>query len=154
MKKKTNLKITLYNKLVGEGGIINKENTKRYKNYITWRNNKGEFNTECNRASLEDDLALTIPTKDQTKVALSGGGSKLRIRKLTPKECIRLMGFTNEDYEAMRKIGMTDSAIYHMAGDSIVVSVLIGIFSNLMYEDDRHKKVIKEYIEKEIIEGK
>lgn len=73
MKKKTNLKITLYNKLVGEGGIINKENTKRYKNYITWRNNKGEFNTECNRASLEDDLALTIPTKDQTKVALSGG---------------------------------------------------------------------------------
>lgn len=64
------------------------------------------------------------------------------------------MGFTNEDYEAMRKIGMTDSAIYHMAGDSIVVSVLIGIFSNLMYEDDRHKKVIKEYIEKEIIEGK
>lgn len=136
------------------GIVVNEENTKRYKNYITWRNNKGEFNTECNRASLEDDLALTIPTKDQTKVALSGGGSKLRIRKLTPKECIRLMGFTNEDYEAMRKIGMTDSAIYHMAGDSIVVSVLIGIFSNLMYEDDRHKKVIKEYIEKEIIEGK
>ena len=131
-------------------GVIEKDDTKRYKNYVTWRNKKGEFNTECNRASLEDDLALTIPTKDQTKVELSGEGSKLRIRRLTPKECIRLMGFTDEDYEAMRSIGMTDSAIYHMAGDSIVVTVLISIFSQLMYEDDRHKKVVNEYIKKGI----
>ena len=136
------------------GIVVDEQTTKRYKNYITWRNNKGEFNTECNRASLEDDLALTIATKDQTKVALSEGGSKLRIRKLTPKECIRLMGFTDEDYEAMRSIGMTDNAIYHMAGDSIVVTVLISIFSQLMYEDDRHKKVVNEYIKKGIIEDK
>lgn len=132
------------------GIVVNEENTKRYKNYITWRNKKGEFNTECNRASPEDGLALTIPTKDQTKVAVAGG-SKLKIRKLTPKECIRLMGFTDEDYEAMRSIGMSDSAIYHMAGDSIVVTVLIGIFSQLM-EEDKHKKVIFEYIKKGIIE--
>ena len=136
------------------GVVVDESTTKRYKNYITWRNKKGEFNTECNRASLEDDLALTIPTKDQTKVALSGGGSKLRMRKLTPKECIRLMGFTDKDYEAVRSIGMTDSAIYHMAGDSIVVTVLISIFSQLMYEDDRHKKVVNEYIKKGIIEDK
>lgn len=133
------------------GIVVNEENTKKYKNYITWRNKKGEFNTECNRASPEDGLALTIPTKDQTKVAVAGGGSKLKIRKLTPKECIRLMGFTDEDYEAMRSIGMSDSAIYHMAGDSIVVTVLIGIFSQLM-EEDKHKKVIPEYIKKGIIE--
>lgn len=75
----------------------------------------------------------------------------MKIRKLTPKECIRLMGFTDEDYEAMRSIGMSDSAIYHMAGDSIVVTVLIGIFSQLM-EEDKHKKVIPEYIKKGIIE--
>lgn len=134
-------------------GVVEKDDTKRYKNYITWRNNKGEFNTECNRASLEDDLALTIPTKDQTKVALSGGGSKLKIRKLTPKECIRLMGFTDEDYEAMRSIGMTDSAIYHMAGDSIVVTVLIAIFGQ-MVEEDIHKKIIPNYIAKKVIENK
>lgn len=133
------------------GVVANEENTKKYKNYIIWRNKKGEFNTECNRASPEDGLALTITTKDQTKVAVAGWGSKLRIRKLTPKECIRLMGFTDEDYEAMRSIGMTDSAIYHMAGDSIVVTVLIGIFSQLM-EEDKHKKVIPEYIKKGIVE--
>lgn len=64
------------------------------------------------------------------------------------------MGFTDEDYETMRSIGMTDSAIYHMAGDSIVVTVLISIFSQLMYEDDRHKKVVNEYIKKGIVEDK
>ena len=56
------------------GVVVNENQTKRYKNYITWRNKKGEFNTECNRASLENDLALTIPTTDQTKVALRTGG--------------------------------------------------------------------------------
>ena len=50
---------------------------KRFKNYITWKNKKGEFNTECNRASLETDIALTIATNDQVKVAeTSGGGEK------------------------------------------------------------------------------
>ena len=44
-------------------------NIKRYKNYITWKNKQGHFNTECNRASLETDLCLTIPTNDMTKVA-------------------------------------------------------------------------------------
>lgn len=44
---------------------------KRYKNYITWKNKQGEFNTECNRASLENDLSLTIPTLGMTKVAVS-----------------------------------------------------------------------------------
>lgn len=134
------------------GVVVNENQTKRYKNYITWRNKKGEFNTECNRASLENDLALTIPTTDQTKVALrTGGGSNLRIRKLTPLETMRLMGFTDEDYQAMRDIGMSDAAIYHMAGDSIVVTVLISIFSQLMSED-KHISIVNEYIKKGIIE--
>ena len=78
--------------------------------------------------------------------------SNLRIRKLTPKETVRLMGFTDEDYQAMRDIGMGDPAIYHMAGDSIVVPVLISIFSQLMFDDDRHKTIVKDYIEKGVIE--
>lgn len=53
------------NKVVG-GGC----NLKRYKNYITWKNKKGEFNTECNRASLEDKLCLTIATSNTPMVAI------------------------------------------------------------------------------------
>lgn len=48
---------------------------KRYENYITWKDKQGNFNTECNRASLPNDLSLTIPTNALTKVCeLNGGG--------------------------------------------------------------------------------
>lgn len=59
---------------------------------------------------------------------------KWRIRKLTPKECIRLMNFTDRDYEAMAKY-VSSSAIYKAAGNSIVVACLIAIFSSLFVED-------------------
>lgn len=77
----------------------------------------------------------------------------LRIRKLTPKECMRLMGFTDQDYESMRDIGMSDIAIYHIAGDSIVVTVLMALFSTLIYEEKSHLEYIKNYI-KELKEEK
>ena len=130
-------------------GVIEKNDTKRYKNYLTWKNKKGEFNTQCNRAMLENDLSLTIPTENTPKVA---EGEQLRIRKLTPLECMRLMGFGIQDYKAMREINMSDMAIYHMAGDSIVVCVLIAIFYPLLFNDNNYKKIINNYIDKEIVE--
>lgn len=72
--------------------------------------------------------------------------SNLRIRKLTPKECIRLMGFEDSDYESMKRAGLSDSAIYHCAGDSIVVPVLIAIFSQLFNQNHMHKKIIEKYL--------
>jgi DNA (cytosine-5)-methyltransferase 1 len=71
----------------------------------------------------------------------------LRIRKLTPKECCRLMGFEDKDYEAMKEAGLSDSAIYHCCGDSIVVSVLISICSQL-FEDINEKDIIYNYVKK------
>lgn len=68
----------------------------------------------------------------------------LRIRKLTPKECLRLMGFDDKSYESMRSVCMTDSQIYHCAGDSIVVTVLMGIFGTLLGVEDYERK-IKDY---------
>lgn len=56
----------------------------------------------------------------------------LRIRKLTPKEAIRLMGFQDSDYESMKDCGLSDMAIYHCAGDSIVVNVLMAIFGEML----------------------
>ena len=131
------------------GVVVDESTTKRYKNYITWKNKQGEFNTQCNRAMLENDLSLTIPTGNTPKVAES---EHLRIRKLTPLECMRLMGFGNQDYKAMREINMSDMAIYHMAGDSIVVCVLIAIFYPLLFNDNNYKEIIKNYIAKEIVE--
>ena len=54
----------------------------------------------------------------------------LRIRKLTSKECFRLMGVKDEDFEKIRK-NQSDSSLYHLAGDSIVTTVLMAIFGEL-----------------------
>jgi DNA (cytosine-5)-methyltransferase 1 len=114
--------------------------------------NNGKQYHEQDRIYDSQGVATSIPANhgfhpyyQDNQVAV--GDSKLRIRKLTPLECMKLMGFEKQDYDAMREIGMTDSAIYHMAGDSIVVPVLISIFSSLM-EEDKHKLVVKDYIEK------
>ena len=56
---------------------------------------------------------------------------KLLVRKLTPSEYYRLMGFTNEDIKKVKSIGMSDSQMYKQAGNSIVVNVLKEIFKNL-----------------------
>lgn len=55
----------------------------------------------------------------------------VRIRKLTPKECWRLMGFNDEEYEAAEKAGVSKTQLYKQAGNSIVVDVLSAIFKNL-----------------------
>lgn len=55
----------------------------------------------------------------------------IRIRKLTPKECFRLMGFSDEDFDAAQKAGVSNSQLYKQAGNSIVVDVLYYIYVEL-----------------------
>ena len=46
------------------------------------------------------------------------------ICKLTPTECIRLMGFTDEDVAKCRAVGMSDTQLYRQAGNSIVTNCI------------------------------
>lgn len=57
--------------------------------------------------------------------------NNLRIRKLTPKECWRLMGFDDEDFEKASKVN-SNTQLYKQAGNSIVVNVLERIFEKLL----------------------
>lgn len=54
-----------------------------------------------------------------------------RIRKITPKEAYRLMGFTDEDYYKAEKV-CSESQLYKQAGNSIVVNVLEAIFKEML----------------------
>ena len=71
---------------------------------------------------------------------MQGGGPEpkitenYRIRKLTPRECWRLMGVKDEQYDKLHDISNTQ--LYKMAGNSIVVDVLMGIFKNLFLSDE------------------
>lgn len=91
------------------------------------------------------DESIALNTIDRPSVK-----KNLRIRKLVPLECLKLMGFTREDYETMRKAGMSDAALYHVSGDSIITTILMGIFGELLNIDTT--KVIEEYVEKEIVD--
>ena len=61
-------------------------------------------------------------------------GKKFRIRKLTPKECFRLMGVDDDNIDKMQLSGLSNSAQYKLAGNSIVVDVLYHIFRKLLVE--------------------
>lgn len=56
--------------------------------------------------------------------------NNLRIRKLTPRECFRLMAFTDENFDAANKV-VSNSQLYKQAGNSIVVDVLYYIYKEL-----------------------
>lgn len=55
----------------------------------------------------------------------------LRIRKLTPRECFRLMAVRDENFERIAK-SQSNASLYHLAGDSIVVAVLVAILGQFV----------------------
>ena len=57
-----------------------------------------------------------------------------RIRKLTPRECFRLMGMRDDDIDKIQQAGISNTQQYKMAGNSIVVDVLEAIFRNLFLD--------------------
>lgn len=63
--------------------------------------------------------------------------SKYAIRKLTPRECWRLMNFSDNDFEKAEKVN-SNSQLYKQAGNSIVVACLCALFSQLGIQG--HKK--------------
>jgi len=71
--------------------------------------------------------------KDPLKIAEPGNTRTVRIRKLTPKECWRLMGFLDEEFNRVH--GISNSQLYKQAGNSIVVNVLSALLSQLFYKE-------------------
>lgn len=83
----------------------------------------------------ENGLAPTLTTNkgEGNKIAIRQVHKiepPIRIRKLTPKECFRLMGFSDENFEAAEKM-VSNSQLYKQAGNSIVVDVLYYILVEL-----------------------
>lgn len=87
--------------------------------------------------SLEKNTSIgsTEPTlihlKDGTTITSDDSLIKYRIRKLTPKECWRLMDFSDEDFEKAAEVN-SNTQLYKQAGNSIVVNVLAAILGQLL----------------------
>lgn len=74
----------------------------------------------------------TLTTRPEGfKTAILPVTDNIRIRKLTPKETFRLMGFSDKDFDAAQNAGISNSQLYKQAGNSIVVDVLYYIYVEL-----------------------
>jgi len=106
--------------------IMVKEATK--KGYAIAHDGDGVYiqNIKGKRGMVQKGKMQTLKTSPDTGVV-----DGLRIRKLTPKECFRLMGVKDEDYERIA-VNQSNASLYHLAGDSIVINVLMAIFKQLL----------------------
>ena len=78
----------------------------------------------------DENCANVVTTTHAPKIY--GVSTDFRIRKMTPLECWRLMGFSDDDFNKAKSAGTSNSQLYKQAGNSIVVPVLEGIFEPLI----------------------
>ncbi len=85
------------------------------------------------------DPEFTLTSQDKHGV-LIGDGKSIAIRKLTPRECWRLQGFSDEQFEKAKKAGISDTQLYKQAGNAVTVDVIEQIGKRLVLEDDEAKR--------------
>ena len=83
----------------------------------------GRYLTRVEVTNMADQNTIELPSELK--------GKKFRIRKLTPTECLRLMGCDEPTIRTMSNCGLSNSALYKLAGNSIVVDVLFHIFRRM-----------------------
>ena len=87
--------------------------------------------SKTRRGRVGEQIANTLICNDGNGVVVYP-----RIRKLTPKECFRLMGFDDKDCDILVGNKISNTQLYKMAGNSIVVDVLENIFIELLSQYD------------------
>lgn len=76
-----------------------------------------------------EKLKFTFDSKNE-ELQKSHIDKDFKIRKLTPKECFRLMGLKDKDIEMLINSELSDCALYRLAGNSIVKNILDFIHIN------------------------
>ena len=100
---------------------------------ITFEVKDGVYD-KANRCYHIDGIAPTLTVASGNEKIFEPNNVKWRIRKLTPKECWRLMGFTDGDHDRASNY-VSASSLYKQAGNSICTCCLVAIFNALFLED-------------------
>ena len=90
------------------------------------------------RGRVQDGGKVTPTLCTSNEVSLYEGvrNGQFRIRKLTPRECFRLMGVNEKNIDKIQAAGISNSQQYKMAGNSIVVDVLYHIFKKMFIDKE------------------
>ena len=92
-------------------------------------------NSKTRRGRVQENGTIS-PTITATETGICRVELDYRIRKLTPKECFRLMGFDDASFQKCVDIDISNSQLYKQAGNSIVVNVLECVFRRLFGVND------------------
>lgn len=120
-----NLPYEYLEKTVEEKYICNVVPKYDYKNFVTWDDGKGNKNGSYNRAWKSNKKIGCLSASNVIKIIHEGF-----VRKLTPLEHTKFMGFDFEDYIKMSKV-VSENSIYKQTGNSVVVNVALDIFKEL-----------------------
>ena len=85
-------------------------------------------------SSVKDNMLAVPELRMEDGCLVDKDGKRYRIRKLTPRECFRLMDVKDEDINKMMNAGIAKTNLYKLAGNSIVVSPMYHIFRKLFVE--------------------
>ncbi len=112
--------------------VIVPQNTKQ--GYAVARVGDGIYTnrTQSKRGVVQKNAIPTLKTSpNDVAVVVDDPKEMISIRRLTPRECWRLMGWNDEDISRAFASGVSDTQLYRMAGNSIVVNCLTEIFKKL-----------------------
>lgn len=94
---------------------------------ITARQDSGISNRKAEHSGVFVENSDVLDDNEKFAVAFVEPNGEVhigRIRKLTPRECWRLQGFTDEHFDKARATGLSDSRLYQMAGNAVTVNVI------------------------------
>ena len=98
-----------------------------------------ESTTRRGRVQGNGDITPTI-TAERSEICKVE--TEYRIRKLTPKECWRLMNFKDADFDKAAEVN-SNTQLYKQAGNSIVCNVLVAILGQLFEgREDKYKEIL------------
>ena len=89
-----------------------------------------------NGKKTDGDYTFCVDTCHTGGIKEHYSDGNFRIRKLTPRECFRLMGMRDSDIDKIQEAAISNTQQYKLAGNSIVVDVLEAIFKNLFREGE------------------
>ena len=120
--------------------MLEDEVDKKY--YLSEKAIQGRLITNYQKYKLEENIindkevhSTILARFDGAPTLVVDNSTNTNIRKLTPKECWRLMGFDDEDVDKASEVN-SNTQLYKQAGNSIVVNVLEAIFKELFRVGD------------------
>lgn len=97
-------------------------------------------NSKTRRGRVGKQMANTLDCGCQQGVVEKEKDVRYRIRKLTPRECFRLMGVDDKDIDTIQGAGISNTQMYKLAGNSIVVDTLYHLTRKMFCETENEQQ--------------